>query len=268
MLITHLTAFPLEIDIMKLALTLMTPALFVLMWLIEARWPARAYVPVKRWQLFGVIFFFVVMITATVTPLWWSKLGLTSIRVFDLSDLGFWGYPIGLLLVTSISYWFHRAEHRFDAIWRMTHQVHHSALRVDIPGAFYTHPLEVVVKSTLGILVSTALLGLAPLAAALVSTTVAFLSLFQHWNIHTPRWLGFFIPRPEMHALHHEFGIHARNFGDLPVWDIVFGTYANPAHFSGRVGFEPQASKRIVTMLLFQDANRADRTAYAGAGDA
>jgi sterol desaturase/sphingolipid hydroxylase (fatty acid hydroxylase superfamily) len=240
---------------MKLILSLTIPVIFVVMWLIEARGPARPYVPVKRWKLLGAVFFFIVMITASITPLIWSTLGLTSLRVFNLSSLGFWGYPIGLLLVSGIAYWFHRAEHRFNFLWRMTHQVHHSALRVDIPGAFYTHPLEVVVKSTLGILVSTVFLGLAPIAAALVSTTIASISLFQHWNIHTPRWLGLFIPRPEMHGLHHEFGIHARNFSDLPLWDIVFGTYANPQTFTGRVGFEPPAAMRIGAMLCMRDVN-------------
>ncbi len=246
---------------MKLALSLIIPTVYILMWLIEARWPARTYAPVKGWTLLGVVFFLVVMVTATVTPLVWAKLGLTSMRVFDLGQLGLWGYPIGLLFVTGIAYWFHRAEHRIDVLWRMTHQVHHSASRVDIPGAFYTHPLEVVAKSTMGILVSTVVLGLAPMAAALVSTTVAFISLFQHWNIHTPRWLGLLIPRPEMHGLHHEFGVHSRNYADLPVWDMLFGTYVNPTTFTGTVGFEPKAAQRLGAMLVFQDVNRPVQTA-------
>jgi sterol desaturase/sphingolipid hydroxylase (fatty acid hydroxylase superfamily) len=240
---------------MKSLLSLFIPVVFVIMWLIESRWSKRPYVPVRDWKLLGAVFFIVVMITATITPLIWAKLGLSSLRVFDLSALGFLGYPLGLLITTGIAYWWHRAEHRYDFVWRMTHQLHHSALRVDIPGAFYTHPLEVVVKSTLGILVSTVLLGLAPLAAAAVSMTVAFISIFQHWNISTPQWLGWIIPRPEMHGLHHEYGIHARNYGDLPLWDMVFGTYHNPQDFTGRVGFEPAASERVVDMLLMRDAN-------------
>jgi sterol desaturase/sphingolipid hydroxylase (fatty acid hydroxylase superfamily) len=240
---------------MKLLLSLFIPAAFALMWLVESLRPARPYVAVKRWPLWGAAFFFLVMATATVTPLVWANIGLSSVRVFDLSSLGLWGYPLGLLLTSGIAYWWHRAEHRFDFLWRATHQLHHSALRVDVPGSFYTHPLEVVVKSTLGILISTVLLGLAPLAAALSSMTIAFISIFQHWNINTPRWLGWFIPRPEMHGLHHEFGIHGRNYGDLPLWDMLFGTFENPQTFAGRVGFEPEASKRVGAMLLMRDAN-------------
>lgn len=241
---------------MKMLLSLLIPVAFVLMWLIEARWPARAYVPVKRWPLIGAAFFVLAILISAITPVLWDRIGLNSVRVFDLSGLGFWGYPLGLLVASGIGYGWHRAEHRFDVLWRMTHQLHHSALRVDIPGAFYSHPMEVLIKSTLGILVGTVLLGLAPLAAAAVSLTVAFISIFQHWNIRTPRWLGWFIPRPEMHGLHHEFGVHGRNYGDLPLWDMVFGTYSNPAEFNGRVGFKAPLSAKVVDMLLMRDVHK------------
>ncbi|HDZ57249.1 MAG TPA: fatty acid hydroxylase family protein [Pseudomonas xinjiangensis] len=241
---------------MKALLSLIIPLSFAFMWLVEARWPARQYVSVKAWHLIGAVFFIGVMLVASATPFVWAKVGLSSLQVFDLSGLGWWGYPVGLLLTTGIAYWWHRAEHRFDLLWRVTHQLHHSALRVDIPGAFYTHPLEVVVKSTLGILVGTVLLGLMPLAAATVSLTVAFISLFQHWNIATPRWLGWFVPRPEMHGLHHEYNVHARNYAELPLWDMLFGTYSNPDSFTGRVGFDVEPSGRIIDMLLMRDVNR------------
>lgn len=241
---------------MKMLLSLLIPVVFVLMWLIEARWPAREYVPVKRWPLIGGAFFILVMLISAITPVLWEKIGLNAVRVFDLSELGFWGYPLGLLVASGIGYGWHRAEHHFDVLWRMTHQLHHSALRVDIPGAFYSHPMEVLIKSTLGILVGTVLLGLAPLAAAAVSMTVAFISIFQHWNIRTPRLLGWFIPRPEMHGLHHEFGVHGRNYGDLPLWDMLFGTYSNPADFNGRVGFKAPLSAKIVDMLLMRDVHK------------
>lgn len=241
---------------MKILLSLSVPLAFLLMWLIEARWPARAYVPVRRWKLTGALFFLAVIGIASLTPLFWNWAGLTSLQVFDLAELGLWGYPLGLLLSSFLGYWWHRAEHRFDPLWRAAHQLHHSALRVDIPGAFYSHPLEVLVKSTLGILVSVVLLGLAPLAAVLVSLTLALLALFQHWNIHTPRWLGWVVPRPEMHAAHHEYQVHGRNYGDLPLWDLLFGTFHNPPRFEGRVGFDAPASARLGDMLLMRDVNQ------------
>jgi sterol desaturase/sphingolipid hydroxylase (fatty acid hydroxylase superfamily) len=47
------------------------------------------------------------------------------------------------------------------------------------------------------------------------------------------------IPLPESHCLHCEYGIHGRNYGDLPIWDMIFGTFHNPiALVSIKVGFE------------------------------
>jgi len=71
-------------------------------------------------------------------------------RLFDSRSLGLWGIPVGLLVSTFVMYWFHRAEHRFDWLWRLTHRLHHSAPRVEMLGAYYTHPLEVLTKVLLG----------------------------------------------------------------------------------------------------------------------
>ncbi len=79
--------------------------------------------------------------------------------------------------------------------------------------------------------------------------------MVQHCNIRTPRGLGYVIQRPESHCLHHERDVHARNFGDLPLWDMVFGTFHNPGHFEGSVGFRIENSTRIADMLLMKDVN-------------
>jgi sterol desaturase/sphingolipid hydroxylase (fatty acid hydroxylase superfamily) len=41
-------------------------------------------------------------------------------------------------------------------------------------------------------------------------------------------WLGYFIERPESHSLHHQRGVHRHNDADLPVLDMLFGTFHNP----------------------------------------
>ena len=45
------------------------------------------------------------------------------------------------------------------------------------------------------------------------------------------------------------------NFADLPLWDIVFGTFRNPAEYPGECGFEGGRDQRIGAMLLFADVN-------------
>lgn len=236
--------------------SLAVPIAFTTMWLVERRRPARGYVPVAGWARQGVIFFLVTAAVGSLVPAAWKATGLAEHSALHLAGWGLWGVPVGLLGVTFVSYWVHRAEHRFDWLWLAAHQLHHSPQRVDIAGAFFTHPAEVALKSSVGFLMSSAVLGLSLEAASIVGTATALLSIFQHWNIRTPRALGLLIPRPEMHCLHHEYGIHGRNYGDLAIWDMLFGTYENPATVEARVGFESAAAARVGDMLLMRDANQ------------
>jgi sterol desaturase/sphingolipid hydroxylase (fatty acid hydroxylase superfamily) len=77
--------------------------------------------------------------------------------------------------------------------------------------------------------------------------------MFQHSNIHTPVWLGYLVQRPEAHALHHAKGIHAYNYSDISIYDILLGTWKNPKTFEFENGFYHGASSRIMDMLLFRD---------------
>ena len=72
-------------------------------------------------------------------------------------------------------------------------------------------------------------------------------------NIRTPQWLGYVIQRPEAHGLHHARGIHAYNYGSLGIWDLVFGTFRNPARFDDPTGFWDGASTRMGAMLIGRD---------------
>ena len=93
-------------------------------------------------------------------------------------------------------------------------------------------------------------------SAALVGYVQAFHGMFQHWNVHTPRWLGYLIQRPESHCEHHRLGVHAFNYSDFPLWDLLSGTFRNPQHFEGACGFESPADRRMGAILAFRDVNR------------
>src|SRR3546814_12602375 len=92
--------------------------------------------------------------------------------------------------------------------------------------------------------------GLSAEAAIVVSVVVTFLSMFQHANIKTPHWLGYLIIRPESHTLHHQRGVHRHNYCDLPLWDMIFGTFRNPRHWDGEAGFSDGASRRTGATLI------------------
>jgi sterol desaturase/sphingolipid hydroxylase (fatty acid hydroxylase superfamily) len=112
-----------------------------------------------------------------------------------------------------------------------------------------------LVQVSLQIFATTIVLGLEPVAAALVGYLVAFNGYFQHWNVRTPQWVGYIFQRPESHCVHHRLGFHYYNFADLSLWDIVFGTFRNPREFRGECGFEAGGDRRFGAMLAFSDVN-------------
>ena len=233
------------------------PLVFILLLAIEARHPARSFSAVPHWRITGALFFGMVLIVGSIVPLLLPLAWLQQHSLLNLSELGLWALPAGVLAVTLVSYWLHRALHRFDWLWLGAHQLHHSPDRVDVAGAYFTHPLEIVLKVGSSTLVSSFVLGLTPLAAALVGLFVALTSLFQHSNINTPRWLGYLVQRPESHCLHHEYQVHGRNYSDLPLWDMLFGTFVNPNRFTGKVGFQLATPPSVLDLLLMRDAHKA-----------
>lgn len=235
-------------------LGLSVPVIFLAMLAIEAAVPARRFAPVRRWRWWGGAFFVLTLAVGGLAPLLMPLQVLQAHSLLDLRALGLWGAPIGLFAITFAGYWLHRAEHRFGWLWRATHQLHHSPERVDMAGAYFAHPLEVLLKVALSTVVAAFVLGLSPLAASVVSTLVAALSLFQHWNVRTPQLLGYFVQRPESHCIHHAVDDTGHNFSELPLWDMLFGTFRNPVAFSGEVGLRDGARPRLRDMLLMRRA--------------
>ena len=93
-------------------------------------------------------------------------------------------------------------------------------------------------------------IGLTAEAAIVVAALATFCSMFQHSNIRTPRWLGYLVTRPESHSVHHQRDVHAFNYGDIPLFDILFGTFRNPREFTGQVGFFDGSSRQVGPMLI------------------
>ena len=153
-------------------------------------------------------------------------------------------------------YWYHRGVHRFDWTWRAAHQMHHSAEAIDAFSANYLHPIDLFMFTTWGSLIFFPLLGLNLEAGLIAGVWLGFNAMFQHANIRTPRWLGYFIQRPESHVVHHERGRHRYNYANLPLWDMAFGTFRNPESVDQvQAGFYTGASSRISDMLLFKDVS-------------
>lgn len=195
------------------------------------------------------------MLSIAVAMIWKALIGDHS--VFELQSLGIAGGAlVGILVSELVYYWYHRTVHRSNRLFRWVHQMHHSAESMDAFSAYYLHPLDVLGFSTVGSLVFFPLLGLSLEAGAIASAFVTFNSTFQHANVRTPRWLGYIVQRPESHCVHHERGHHACNYSDLPLLDMLFGTFRNPPSWNGKVGYHDGASTRIGEMLVGRDVTR------------
>ena len=157
---------------------------------------------------------------------------------------------IGYVTLTFVYYWWHRARHEVPFLWRYLHQVHHSPCRIEVLTTFYKHPLEILLNGVLSSTILYVLLGLDAEAATLAVTLSGVGEMVYHWNVRTPRWLGVFFQRPESHCVHHERGRHTHNFSDLPLWDILFGTFENPRFAPRECGFPGEAERRLARLLL------------------
>jgi sterol desaturase/sphingolipid hydroxylase (fatty acid hydroxylase superfamily) len=231
-------------------------ALYAALILWETVAPARTLPLLKGWKLRGLVAFVAYFFLSSYLPLLWSE-QLARFQLFDLTALGTWGGAfVGLLIYEAGVYVWHRTMHGSDVLWRVFHQMHHSAERLDAFGAFWFSPLDMIAWTVLFSLCLTFGVGLTPEATTLAMLTTTFLSVFQHSNVRTPRWLGYFVQRPESHSRHHARGVHAGNYSDLPLFDLLFGTFHNPHDFAAETGFYHGASGRIVEMLRFREVSR------------
>ncbi len=163
---------------------------------------------------------------------------------------------IAYFISTFIYYWWHRIRHESRFFWRLCHQLHHSATRIELLTSFYKHPVEILVNSLIGATLVYFVLGCDVVAGTIYTGLTAVAEYFYHWNIRTPRWLGNFIQRPESHRVHHQYERHTGNYADLPIWDMLFGTFDNPRTNPKQCGFQPEREQMFGKILSFQDVHK------------
>lgn len=227
----------------------------------EHFFPARELPQMPGWRARGLAAFAFSFALSTYLPLLWTEY-LLPWQLFELSYLGTAaGGLVGLLVYEAIGYFYHRGMHASDLAWRVLHQMHHSAERVDTWSAFWFHPLDMIGWTAVSSLALTLVVGLSPSATTAAMLAFTLLSIFQHTNVRTPRWLGYFVQRPESHSWHHARGRHRNNYADVPVFDLLFGTFDNPRDFAPATGFYDGASSRIGDMLIFREISVDPRSA-------
>ncbi|HZL99182.1 MAG TPA: sterol desaturase family protein [Planctomycetota bacterium] len=237
-------------------LALLTPLFLPAFLALDLFHRAQPYPRARLWRARAFTVSALVFLLSTAIASFWGALfdGVSLIDGRGLGVLG--GAAVGILVYELLHYGYHYAAHRLDWLWRWGHQLHHSAESLDAFGANYLSPLDTLAFTTLGSLVFFPLLGLRPEAGVIGAAFLAFNAAFQHANLRTPRWLGYLIQRPESHSLHHGRNVHAYNYADLPLVDMLFGTFANPVRYRAEVGFAPGASSRIGAMLIGRDISQ------------
>ncbi len=223
------------------------------MLLVEFLRPRNEWPRVTGWAFRSLAFTATQVLVVVGAGRLWDR-WFEAHRPWSLENLGpITGTLIAFLVLTFVSYWQHRLKHVFGFLWRFLHQVHHSPRRIELLTSFYRNPLEILVN----MIIMSAVLYLGVGADAKIALNVVLLlglaDMFYHWNIRTPYWLGFFIQRPESHCIHHLRGVHAYNYGDIPIWDMLFGTFKNVRSFNGLCGFADDNEKQIVSMFSGRD---------------
>ena len=227
----------------------------LLMMVLEYRVPGRRFQSSAYWWPRAIAFSLVqaafVFIAASTWDPWLRAWSILEGERWPLT----WQVIAGYLLITFVYYWWHRARHESQLLWRYVHQLHHSPTRIEVATSFYKHPAEICANSLLTSLILQSLLGLSPQAIGITVMVTGLAELFYHWNVKTPYWLGFIFQRPESHCIHHQEGYHRNNYSDLPLWDMLFGTFENPRTQPDRCGFSEQRELKLLDLLRGRDVH-------------
>ena len=228
---------------------------FAACFVLERAIPGWRLPCVRTWPFrvvaINVVQLFVVILAGFTWERWFSERS-----VFMLSALSpIYGGMLAYFIATFVFYWWHRWRHESPLLWRLFHQIHHSPQRIEVITSFYKHPGEMIINSIIGSLLVYALLGLSPAGGAVYTACTALGEFFYHTNVRTPRWIGLFFQRPEMHRMHHQFGRHRNNYGDIVWWDMLSGTYENPRVFSATCGYEDFREQQLLAMLVYRDVH-------------
>lgn len=209
----------------------------LILWLIEGAIP-RLKFSGNKYRHAGTNLFFT--LTTAIVNLGFAFLIVkasewTAAQKFGLLyllQLPAWLHAIlALLLLDFIgAYLVHFIQHKIGWMWQF-HKIHHTDKEIDATTALRHHPVESVFR-VVALFVAIVVAGVPIWMVMLYQTISAFMSQFNHANIHLPHWLdkglSWIIVSPDMHKVHHsrfqpETDSNYANIFSL--WDRLFGTF-------------------------------------------
>lgn len=225
----------------------------LLFFILERKFPGRELPETKGWYFRSIAINILQIAFIGLGGLTWNK----YFRDYSLLHLGSWHTSITegftyWFFGTFVFYWWHRLRHA-NGFWLIFHQVHHSPKRIELLTSFYKHPVEIIADSIIAGFFIFFVFGGTAEAAAWTSFFGATGEYFYHSNISTPKWIGYFIQRPEHHSIHHQLDVHNYNYGDITWWDRMFGTFKEADEFVPECGFPNDNERHIWEMISFKD---------------
>lgn len=230
----------------------------VILMILERIFPDRELKTVTGWWqsviLINILQLTIILIGMVTWERWFQIKNISLINFGQYMGPILGGF-VAYIINTWIFYWWHRLRHENYFFWILCHQLHHSPQRIETITSFYKHPLEILINSILITILLYPILGLKIESSAWFSMFSAFGEFFYHMNIKTWKWMGYIFQRPESHRFHHSRNkrITCPNYSDLPIWDILGGTFVNPELANIETGYTHENEARRLEMYLFKD---------------
>lgn len=137
-----------------------------------------------------------------------------------------------MFILDFIFYWYHRAQHSFEALWYV-HELHHAEVELNATTSFRTYWLERPIQTIIMVFPAMYLVGVDPIALAILPICTTGILFFTHANLKLN--MGILTPvicGPQLHRIHHSDQPEHRNKNlsqFFPIIDVIFGTYYHPA---------------------------------------
>lgn len=150
-----------------------------------------------------------------------------------------------------VNYWYHRAAHRWEWLWRLSgHSSHHAFKKLSGLNAVANHPIEafflILPRAIVGFLFGGEAVGAAFVSLASVT------ALLAHSNINlNSAVVGWFFTTNRYHIHHHSQVINESNtnYGCVCiVWDRLFGTFKDADTKETGIGDVQPSYKALILM--------------------
>ncbi len=236
-------------------------ALIAIFDLCERFWPARQVDRARDLKIDVLSFAFALAVNRVCSYLVHSTIGDITPAALARPVAYLQGLPsaakivIALFIVDFLIYWIHRAQHRFDVLWR-THAWHHSIEQMYWFAGFRTSFLHSILYAIPQVVIPVTFFRLSPAEAGIGYSIGILIQFWEHTNLNVNVGpLAWIIITPAYHRIHHSASIHrGKNLGTtFSLWDRMFGTFVDPAtvpdSFPLGLG-EPVAPRRLPRMFL------------------